>query len=66
MQVEDRLSIDYQVLQELVTPLRDVENYEGNISSDSDIYRRLGLAWGQLNTSLDDILDIVSKIHAHN
>ena len=64
MQIEDRLLIDYQVLNELTTPLRDVVNYEGRINNsinDFDIYQKVGWVWEQLNTSLEEMQNIVSK-----
>ena len=60
MQIEDRLLNDYQVLNELVTPLRDVVNYEAHTGNDSDTYHKLALAGGQLNSSLEEIQNIVS------
>ena len=61
IQIEDRLLIDYQVLNELTTPLRDVVNYEGHTSNKSNIYQKLAWAQEQLNTSLEEIQNIVSN-----
>ena len=60
MQIEDRLAIDYQILNELTVPLRDVLNYEAHNINDSDPYENLSWAQTQLNTSLEEIQDIVS------
>ena len=60
MQIEDRLAIDYQILNELTVPLRDVLNYEAHNINDSDPYEKLSWAQTQLNTSLEEIQDIVS------
>ena len=59
MQVEDRLAIDYQILKELAVPLRDVMNYEAHNSDDSR-YQKLAWAQSQLNSSLEEIQNIVS------
>ena len=40
------MSIDYQVIEELSAPLRNVLNYEAHINDDSDIYRKL--MWAQI------------------
>ena len=54
--------MDYQVLKELTVPLRDVVNYEAHSSKDSDTYRKLIFVQRQLNTSLMELGNIVSKI----
>ena len=59
MQDEDRLAIDYQILNELAVPLRDVMNYEAHNSDDSR-YQKLIWAQAQLNSSLEEIQNIVS------
>ena len=59
LQIEERMSIDYQVIEELTVPLRDVMNYEGRNSNDSDMYRKLMLAESYINSSLDEIQDMV-------
>ena len=65
IQIEDRLLIDYQILNKLTTPLRDVVNYEGRIRNnninDLNLYQKVAWAWEQLNTSLEEIQKIVSK-----
>ena len=53
------MSIDYQVIEELTVPLRDVMNYEAGISTDSDIYQKLTWAESQINSSLAEIQDLV-------
>ena len=60
MQVEDRLAIDYQILNELAVPLRDVTNYEAHNINDSSTYQLLAWAQSQLNSSLEEIQNIVS------
>ena len=55
--------MDYQELKELTIPLRDVVNYEAHIqndSSDSDTYKMLMGAEGQLNTSLRELGNMVA------
>ena len=54
--------MDYQVLKELTVPLRDVVNYEAHSSKDSDTYQKLIFVQRQLNTSLRELGNIVSKI----
>ena len=54
--------MDYQVLKELTVPLRDVVNYEAHSSKDSDTYQKLIFVQRQLNTSLMELGNIVSKI----
>ena len=55
--------MDYQVLKELTVPLRDVVDYEAHSSSkDSDTYQKLIFVQRQLNTSLRELGNIVSKI----
>ena len=47
-------------------PLRDVVNYEAHISNDSDVYNKLTWVQAQINTSLEEILNVVSKkYHKH-
>ena len=59
LQIEERMSIDYQVIDELTVPLKDVLNYEAGISNNSDIYQRLMWAESQINSSLEEIQDMV-------
>ena len=59
LQIEERMSIDYQVIEDLIVPLRDVMNYEAGISTDSDIYQKLMWAESQINSSLAEIQDMV-------
>ena len=59
LQIEERMSIDYQVIEELTVPLRDVMNYEAHNSNDSDMYQKLMWAESQINSSLDEIQDMV-------
>ena len=59
LQIEERMSIDYKVIEELTVPLRDVMNYEAHISNDSDIYQKLMWAESQINSSLEEIQDMV-------
>ena len=60
MQVEDCLAIDYQILNELAVPLKDVANYEAHNINDSSTYQLLAWAQAQLNSSLEEIQNIVS------
>ena len=53
------MSIDYQVIEELTVPLKDVLNYEAGISNDSNIYQRLMWAESQINSSLEEMQDMV-------
>ena len=53
------MSIDYKVIEELTVPLRGVMNYEAHISNDSDIYQKLMWAESQINSSLEEIQDMV-------
>ena len=50
--------MDYQ---ELTVPLRDIMNYEAHSSNDSDTYQKLIFVQRQLNTSLRELGNIVSK-----
>ena len=59
LQIEERMSIDYKVIEELTVPLRDVMNYEAHISNDSDMYQKLMWAESQINSSLEEIQDMV-------
>ena len=59
LQIEQRMSIDYQVIEELTVPLRDVMNYEARNSNDSDMYQKLMWAESQINSSLEEIQDMV-------
>ena len=60
-QIEDRLSYDYRLLEELMLPLEGVLNYESTqLGNDSITYQRLAVALRQLNTSLIEIENIVS------
>ena len=59
LQIEERMSIDYQVIDELTVPLKDVLNYEAGISNNSDIHQRLMWAESQINSSLEEIQDMV-------
>ena len=59
LQIEERMSIDYKVIEELTVPLRDVMNYEAYISNDSDIYQKLIWAESQIISSLEEIQDMV-------
>ena len=56
--------MDYQLLQDLTVPLRDVVNYEVRVKNDSDpdIYQKLIYAEGQLNISLRALGSMVCKI----
>ncbi|XP_065913124.1 uncharacterized protein [Dysidea avara] len=59
--IEDRLSYDYRLLEELMLPLEGVLNYESTqLGNDSITYQRLAVALRQLNTSLIEIENIVS------
>ena len=49
------------MLKELTVPLRDIVNYEADISNVSDIYYKLARVQAQINTSLEDIQNMVSK-----
>ena len=62
IKVDDRLFIDYQVLKGLTAPLRDVVNYEAQINNASDIYQKLTWVQEQINSSLRELHDMVSKI----
>ena len=53
------MSIDYQVIEELTVPLRDMVNYEAGISNHSDIHEKLMWAESQINSSLAEIQDMV-------
>ena len=62
LQIEDRLFVDYQALKEVAVPLRDVMDYEANNNNDSDFtYQRLLYVQEQLNTSLEQLENMVSK-----
>ena len=62
LQIEDRLFVDYQALKEVTVPLRDVMDYEANNNNDSDVtYQRLLYVQEQLNTSLEQLENMVSK-----
>ena len=53
------MSNDYQVIEELTVPLRDVLNYEAHINSNSDKYRKLVWTERQINSSLEEIQNMV-------
>ena len=53
------MSIDYQVIEELTVPLRNVINYEAHNKNDSDMYQKLVWAQKQINTSLEEIQNVV-------
>ena len=61
-QTEGRLFTDYKVLKVLTAPLRDVVNYEANhTSNDSYIYEKLSWAQEQINSSLEEMQNMVSS-----
>ena len=52
--------VDYQLLKDVTVPLRDVVDYEAHISNDSDpMYQKLVYAQTQLNTSLENLQNMV-------
>ena len=53
------MSIDYEVIEELTVPLRAVVNYEAHVGNDSDKYEKLLWAERQINTSLEEIQNMV-------
>ena len=53
--------VNYEVLKVLVTPLRDVVNYEAHNSTDSDTYQKLNSAQRKLNSSIEEIQIMVGK-----
>ena len=66
--MEERLFMKYQALNDLTVPLRDVVKFEACIVNDSnasDTCKKLIYAEGQLNTSLRELGNMVSKnMHA--
>ena len=54
--------IDYEVIEELSVPLRDVVNYEEQVDNDSDMYEKLLWAERQINSSLEEIQDMVHNL----
>ena len=50
------------MIEELSVPLRDVVNYEEHVNDDSDTYQRLLWAERQINSSLDEIQDMVHNL----
>ena len=63
-QMEERLFMDYQALNDLSVPLRDVVNYEVRIKNDSNPNQRQKLIYaeGQLNISLRELGNMVCKL----
>jgi len=60
-QIEDRLSYDYQLLEELMLPLEALLGYESaQLGNDSITYHRLAVVQRELNNSLREIQSIVS------
>ena len=53
------MSIDYEVIEELTVPLRAVVNYEAHVGNDSDKHEKLLWAERQINTSLEEIQNMV-------
>lgn len=53
------MAIDYEVIEELAVPLRAVLNYEAHVGNDSDKYQKLVWAERQINTSLEEIQNMV-------
>ena len=50
------------MIEELSVPLRDVVNYEKQIDNDSDMYQKLLWAERQINSSLEEIQDMVHNL----
>ena len=50
------------MIEELSVPLRDVVNYEEQVDNDSDMYEKLLWAERQINSSLEDIQDMVHNL----
>ena len=50
------------MIEELSVPLRDVVNYEEHVNDDSDMYQKLLWAERQINSSLDEIQDMVHNL----
>ena len=49
-------------MEELSVPLRDVVNYEEQVDNDSDMYEKLLWAERQINSSLEEIQDMVHNL----
>ena len=47
------------MIEELSVPLRDVVKYEEHVDNDSDMYEKLLWAERQINSSLEEIQDMV-------
>ena len=50
------------MIEELSAPLRDVVNYEEQVDNDSDMYEKLLWAERQINSSLEEIQDMVHNL----
>ena len=50
------------MIEELSVPLRDVVNYEEQVNDDSDMYEKLLWAERQINSSLEEIQDMVHNL----
>ena len=50
------------MIEELSVPLRDVVNYEEQVDNDSDMYEKLLWAERQINSSLEEIQDMVHNL----
>ena len=64
MQIEDRLFVNYQALNDVTVPLRDVVNYEAHVSNGSEFtYRKVVYVQRQLNISLEELHNMVNKYY---
>ena len=59
------MSIEYQVIEELTIPLRDILIYEAHVNSSSETYQELVGIQSQINSSLAEIQSMVHRPHSH-